>query len=126
MDLGLVVTSIIDLLVSAGGLTLAGAGRQMHGDLERMYGSLPKSMYTLFAAVSQGFSWDVTLLPLKDLHMFYSAALLIYISLVLFGVSNVVTSVFVESAIMSAQHYRDLIVQQKETEREIAVAHMKE
>merc|ERR1711920_75703 len=39
---------------------------------------------------------------------------------------NVLTSVFVESAILSAQRYRDLIVQQKEHERDIAVKHLKE
>merc|ERR1719493_586173 len=49
-----------------------------------------------------------------------------YIALILFGVSNIVTSVFVESAIMSAQHYRELIVQEKQHAREIAVSHMKE
>merc|ERR1719330_207991 len=64
--------------------------------------------------------------PLAPLHDVYRAALLIYISLVLFGVSNVVTSVFVESAIMSAQHYRDLIVQEKQHAKEVAVMHMKE
>merc|ERR1712176_1433885 len=56
----------------------------------------------------------------------YRFGFLMYLALMLFGVSNVVTSVFVESAIMSAQHYRDLIVEEKQYVREIAVTHMKE
>merc|ERR1712217_331925 len=39
---------------------------------------------------------------------------------------NVMTSIFVESAIMGAQHYRDLIIQDKEHEKEIARRHMEE
>merc|ERR1712176_1250046 len=56
----------------------------------------------------------------------YRFGFLMYIALMLFGVSNVVTSVFVESAIMSAQHYRELIVEEKQHTKEIAVKHMKE
>jgi len=60
------------------------------------------------------------------LHGLYTAAILTYIALVIFGVSNLVTSVFVESAIMSAKHYRELIVQEKQHAKEIAAMHMKE
>merc|ERR1712129_275127 len=49
-----------------------------------------------------------------------------YLTLVLFGVANVVTSVFVESVIMASKHYRDLIVQEKQHEKAIAVMHVKE
>merc|ERR1719210_1505632 len=64
-------------------------------DLETRYGSLPNTLYSLFAAVTQGIDWDNAVQPLKDLHVVYSAGLLVYISLVLLGVMNVVTSVFV-------------------------------
>lgn len=94
--------------------------------LYEMYGTLPKSFYSLFAAISQGISWHYAFQPLSHINWMYAGGFLLYITLVLFGVMNVVTSVFVESAILSAQRYRDLIVQQKEHEREIAMEHMKE
>merc|ERR1712039_270439 len=51
---------------------------------------------------------------------------LAFIVLSIFGVLNAITSVFVESAIMSAQHYRELIILDKEHEKDIAMAHMAE
>merc|ERR1719195_1208047 len=58
--------------------------------------------------------------------MFYPAAVLVYICVVTYGVANVVTSVFVESAVMTAQHYRDLIVDEKRHMKRIALRHIAE
>lgn len=97
-----------------------------HKDLIYMYGSVPDALFTLFAGVTNGWSWNNILDPLAQLHQVYTAAVMIYIALVLFGVMNVVTSVFVESAVTSAQHYRELIIQDKQYAKEVAVMHMKE
>merc|ERR1740121_794569 len=94
--------------------------------MSEMYGSMARSFYTLFAAISQGMSWHLAYEPLREVSWMYAVGFLTYIVIVVFGVMNVVTSVFVESAILSAQRYRELIIQQKEHEREIAVEHMKE
>lgn len=63
---------------------------------------------------------EVCFLPLFELGWFYGALFIAYVVLCLFGVMNVVTSVFVESAVMSAHHYKHLIIQEKAHEREIA------
>jgi len=64
--------------------------------------------------------------PIRTLHWFYFAGLLVYLALALLGVMNVVTSVFVESAVMSAQHDRELVAQEKALQKEVAVSHMRE
>mmetsp|Transcript_34250 Transcript_34250/g.90424 ORF Transcript_34250/g.90424 Transcript_34250/m.90424 type:complete len:724 (+) Transcript_34250:68-2239(+) len=95
-------------------------------ELDYYFGTLPRTFHSLFLACSQGVSWHHIFDPLSAMDSAYGALFLFYIALILFGVMNVVTSVFVESAIMSAQHYKDLIIQEKQHEREIAVSHMKE
>jgi len=98
----------------------------VHSNLEGMYGSLPMALYTLFAAVSQGYDWTDILEPLRDMSVAYTFGLVFYIALVLFGVTNVVTSVFVESAIMSAKYFKNLLVQERQQTKEVAVMHMRE
>merc|ERR1711971_1061215 len=93
--------------------------------LHSMYGNLSKTLHTLFASASQGIEWNAAYVPLASMHSGYAAGFLLYITLIIFGVTNVVASVFVESAITSAQHYRDLIVEEKQQAREVAVMHMK-
>jgi len=94
--------------------------------LEERYGSLSRAYYSLFISAMDGISWDLCFAPLLAIHPGFAVAFLVYIDIVLIGVMNVVTSVFVEFAIMSAQHYRDLIVQDKQLKKKIAVSHMQE
>lgn len=96
-----------------------------HPALESMYGTLPKTLYTLFRAVSNGIDWDDIVAPLDEVNIFYRIMLVVYITGVTFGVLNVVTSVFVESAVKTAQHYRDLIVDEKAQKQDVAVQHLK-
>jgi hypothetical protein len=95
-------------------------------ELDDYYGTLPLALYSLFAAASQGIDWDSALRPLYRLDAFFPLAFIVYIIVTLYGVMNVVTSVFVDSAIMSSQHYKDLIILEKLHAREVAVKHMKE
>jgi len=92
--------------------------------LQEYWGDLPRTFITLFMAITSGVSWEVCFLPLLDLGWVHSALFISYIVLCLFGVMNVVTSVFVESAVSSAQHYKHLIIQEKASEREIAIGHL--
>jgi len=81
---------------------------------------------TLFAAVTQGYSWNDVAAPIKRLNWIYVTGLLTYLVLSLLGVMNVVTSIFVESAILSAQRDRDLIAEEKEMQKQLALSHMTE
>lgn len=94
--------------------------------LDELYGSIPRAFYTLFAAACTGIDWNEAFAPLSNMPKHYSFLFLLYISFILFGVSNVVTAVFVESAMMTAQYSRDLLVQERQQAKEAAVVHMKE
>lgn len=78
--------------------------------LKQYYGSLFKSMYTLFKAVAGGISWDVVVEPLGSASPIFVALFTIFIAFVYFAVLNVVTGVFCQSAIESAAHDADMVV----------------
>jgi len=96
------------------------------GEAEVLFRDLPSCFLTLFMTVTNGVSWRIAYDAVVPLGEGYSLMFLVYLFLVLFGVMNVVTSVFVESAILSAQHSKDLIIQEKQNECDIAMGHMKQ
>jgi len=92
--------------------------------VEHYFGSLPRSWLTAFMSIANGLSWHTAFDAMSVLHWHYRALFLVYIVIVQVGVLNVVTSVFVESALLSAQRYKHLIIQAKESERQIAMRHL--
>jgi len=91
-----------------------------------LYGTLSKSLLSLYLAMSGGLNWGVGIEPLFLLDWTYSALYLLFISITIFGVLNIVTSVFVDSAMQSTQYHRDLLVQENLRLKERYVRHMKE
>lgn len=88
-----------DYLQTEGGMTVT--------ELEaakRYFGSLTDSMLALFLAISNGVSWEVVLLPLQRIGLGWVFCFLCYMSFTYFCVLNVVTAVFCQSAIESAQN----------------------
>merc|ERR1712048_612601 len=71
--------------------------------VKHFFGSMDRSMLTLFSSVSGGLSWEEPMISLgaMDLHWF-SCAYVVYIGGVVFAVLNVVTGVFVGSATAAA------------------------
>lgn len=92
--------------------------------LQMYYGSLPRSISTLFQAMSAGISWREAFEPLGDVGEFYSVCFMLYMTLSLFGIVNVMTSVFVESTMKSAMAYRDLITTDVERMKKIMAEHL--
>jgi voltage-gated sodium channel len=71
--------------------------------LQEFYGSLDKSMLTLFETVSEGIHWGEVLNPLSEFCSPWLTLLFIcYIGFVLFAMMNVITAFFVESAMEAA------------------------
>lgn len=66
--------------------------------LEDLYGTLEKSMRTLFEAISSGMSWRDAVNPLAVTGPFSVACFFGYVAFTIFVVLNVVTGVFVGSA----------------------------
>merc|ERR1711920_683842 len=106
------------------GLSEGERGSDVNLEVENAYGGLIRSFYSLYQSISNGKSWGLCMDPLMEIDGFFGALFIIFISVSIFGVMNVLTAVFVESAMTSAQYYKDLIIQDSLRAKEIAVRHM--
>jgi len=77
-------------------------------ELRMYWNSVPDSMLTLFLAISGGISWDEAFRPLRSFSAIGSAMFLVYIVMAVFLILNVVTGVFCNTAIESANMDKDL------------------
>lgn len=84
-------------------------GTRQIPELDRTYGTLGKSFMTLFQAISGGVSWRDITRPLGELHGAWEMFYLIYFAFTYFAVLNVVTGVFCQTAIESANRDHDLM-----------------
>jgi len=80
--------------------------------LRRRYGTIPRSLYSLYMAISNGIDWGDAVEPLAHINGLFVFVFLAYITITTYGVLNVVTSAFVESALQSSQHHKELLIQQ--------------
>jgi len=90
------------------------SGRLMLGkkleDLDAMYGTVGQSMLTLFMTVSGGQDWKDAMDPIAAISPIHGCMFLFYIIFIFFGVLNVVTGVFVDRALETAQADKDFVV----------------
>eukprot|EP00929_Paragymnodinium_shiwhaense_P118108 TRINITY_DN897_c0_g3_i4.p1 TRINITY_DN897_c0_g3~~TRINITY_DN897_c0_g3_i4.p1 ORF type:complete len:594 (-),score=106.66 TRINITY_DN897_c0_g3_i4:406-2187(-) len=86
--------------------------------LHRYWGSLPKASLSLFQMITGGKDWDDVARPLMDLSGFLLVILIIFIIFSQFAVLNVVTGVFCQAAVESAQRDRELMVQSMVTNKQ--------
>ncbi|CAE7434900.1 FBA1 [Symbiodinium natans] len=83
------------------------------------YGSLTDTMISLFMSVADGLSWEKIYRPLGLISPIWSFFFLFYICFVYFAVLNVLTAVFCQSAIESAQHDHATAVQNMMANKEM-------
>merc|ERR1719221_1503721 len=62
----------------------------------------------------------------EHLHWLFAVLFLVFVSVTVFGIMNVLTSVFVESALQSVQHYKDLLIQESMKAKKMYVDHLRE
>lgn len=86
-------------------------GGSMNPKAEKFFGSLPKTMLSLFMSIADGVSWVDVLQPLQDIDTIWVFFFLFYVSFTYFAVLNVVTGVFCQSAIENAQKDHAAVVQ---------------
>jgi hypothetical protein len=91
-------------------------GREIR-DLEMYFGSLQRSLYSLFMSISGGADWGIVLDPLSQMHPGYVPLFIVYVSFVLFALLNVMTGVFCQSAIESTAKDQDMVIQQLMTHK---------
>jgi len=79
--------------------------------LYRYWATVPRSMFTLLKAICGGISWEEVVHPLSDVDPTTVGLFIIYILFAELAVLNVITGVFCQNAIDSAQHDKDLVTQ---------------
>jgi len=94
-------------------------------DLQRYWGTFFTAIYSCFISVSTGQSWYVVLDPLSNYSGYLTFCFIGFIALTLFGVLNAITAIFVESAMMSAQHYKEMIILDTQHKKEMSVKHIR-
>lgn len=80
-------------------------------ELDEYFGSLSRAILSLFAAVSGGVDWQTVLDPLIDhISPFLAIVFCAYISFAVFALLNVVTGIFVQSAMVAARQSNESYV----------------
>jgi len=70
----------------------------------KYFGTLMSTMLSLFMTVTDGVSWEKVIAPLGAISWIWSSFFLFYVAFTYFAVLNVLTGVFCQSAIESAQN----------------------
>lgn len=98
------------------------------GDKEvaRYFGTVIRSVYSCFKAMTGGQSWGEMLDPLVDVNTMYALLFLFYVSFSVLALLNVVTGVFVDGALAKSANDRDFVVEKELSHKKACVANLKE
>merc|ERR1712203_401113 len=89
------------------------------------YGSLPRSVFTLFKSVLGGLDWEVAVLPLSDVSWVCVFLFVLFISFIYLAVMNVITGLFLQSAIEQAQQDQDHVIRMQLEQKHKYVTNLK-
>merc|ERR1719433_1041359 len=84
--------------------------------LAEYFGSLDLSMLSLFMSISGGFDWRDCLDPLRTVTEWYVPIFVGFITFVVFGVMNILTSVFIEASSRIIEVDWELVLHQSMSE----------
>lgn len=87
--------------------------RETEEALLKFYGSVPRSMMTLWMVISNGIDWITPMEPLRDIEWWYEYVFLVYVFFMFMGVLNVVIGAFVAATAEISWKDRDVLVQQE-------------
>jgi len=99
------LTSPRDRLVDATGLEYADETNSQ--GITVMFFSFPRTCLTLLQSVTGGEDWGVVYQQLEKADVYYGISWVLYIMIMIFGVLNVITGIFVESAVSRARNDRE-------------------
>jgi len=93
-------------------------------ELLRYFGTLSKSVLTLYESMSGGISWADLVFVLDVLPIFYTTLFLVFIFFTVFAVVNIITGVFVDTAMQQSQQDRESLIQDEMHSKESYVESM--
>mmetsp|Transcript_59987 Transcript_59987/g.140153 ORF Transcript_59987/g.140153 Transcript_59987/m.140153 type:complete len:608 (+) Transcript_59987:61-1884(+) len=89
------------------------ANATLMSDVENWFGSLGSTVYTLMLSILGGVSWHIVCDLLFQIDILSAILLLFYIMFTIFSVLNVITGVFVDSAIQTTNSQRDIQIERE-------------
>merc|ERR1719203_1443463 len=101
-----------------------GTAGELFEPIDQAYGTLFKTMYTLFKSMTSGVSWGEMADLLLPVGHVYFIVFVIYIFFTLFSVLNIVTGVFVDSAIQIAQRDRGVLREKNKRSKDATTTHL--
>merc|ERR1712151_250393 len=102
-------------------LVLPGCGDR---SIEDIFGSVPKSLYTLYKTICGGVDWEDVATPLSDVGWAAVAFFIIYVAFMFFAVLNVVVGVFCNSAIENAHRDQDAVLNEQIATKQAYIAQL--
>lgn len=112
---------VFALLFTSAALDAISEGDVKEQSLDEFYGTVPRSMWTLFQSMSSGADWGEAASLLGDIGHFYLFMFIVYICFVCFAVLNLITGHFCHTASESAATDMELVFQDQQ--RRVAVYH---
>jgi len=94
--------------------------------LFRLYGSVPKTMLTLFMPVSGGMDWSTASRPVAPLNPYFVIIWVAYVTFMFIGLLNVLVGIFVDVAMTSIKFDTDQLIRDEVTALNATVAHIKQ
>merc|ERR1719506_1490180 len=89
---------------------LRDGGEDVPPDVLEFWCTVPRSLFTLFKSVSGGLDWQLAVYALSHIHQLYVIGFVGFITFTYFAVLNVVTGVFCQNAMESAQNDHEYAV----------------
>merc|ERR1711871_18783 len=74
--------------------------------------------------LSGGVDWGNAVDPFLEMEWIFPAGVMLYITFGIFGFLNVLTSVFVDTALRGVEKDKELVVEREEKQRKIARGHL--
>jgi len=75
--------------------------------LQLWWGTLGRTILSLYEAILGGVDWDDVITPLMEIHIMLGGVFAAYIAFTLLAMMNVITGIFVESALKNAERMKD-------------------
>lgn len=101
-----------------------------HTELEvqllKHFGSMPTALYTLLMSVSGGLNWGEVSTPLLQVHWSNAVVYVLFVFFTIYALTNIITGIFVDTAIQSAQSDRDEVICQQLQNRYSTLQQMRE
>jgi len=94
--------------------------------LEEYYGSLDRTFYSLVKTTFNGQAWGELMRPLTFVSFISSFIFMTYLIVTLLCFLNVIQGVFVDSALQSTAHYKDLIVAEAQQKKITLLEHLQD